>query len=173
MNRRQSVAAGLVMALGLMLVASTGQAGNRLQWESGGGIISWHRDCAFAHPTPDPGSVEVHRFVILRASLRTLARGDAALYAVYLQDSHDLEKLGKLLDEVGSPSAWKADSSAPTGHGICVEWIPMEANGVLTVRADEARYPDKAVVAVINGDGEILGTHALWTHQGDVASLEY
>jgi hypothetical protein len=171
MNRRQSLAAGFVMALSVMLVASAGRADTRLQWESGGGTVSWHRSCAFAHPTPDPGSVGAHRFIVLRASLRTLARGDAALYAVYLQDSQDLEKLGKLLDEVGSPSAWTADSSAPTGHGICMEWIPMEANGVFTVRADEARYPDKAVVAVINGEGEILGTHSLWSHHGDVASL--
>lgn len=169
MNRRQSLAAGLVMALGV-LVASPGQAGNRLQWESGGGTVSWHRACAFAHPTPDPGSVEAHRFLVLRGSLLALARGDAALYAVYLQDSHDLEKLSVLCDEVGNPSTWNADS-ASEGLGVFLEWIPIGANGALTLRVDEARYPDKTLVAVVNGEGEILGTHPLWTHQGDLASL--
>ena len=170
MNRRQKLAAGFMMALGVMLVASAGQAGTRLQWESDGGTVSWHRSCAFAHSTPDPGSAEAHRFVILRASLLAMSRGDAALYAVYLQDSSDLEKLNGLIVEVGGPSAWKSDTSTPAGLGISLEWIQMGANGMLTFHADEARYPDKAIVAVINGEGEILGTHALWT-KGDLAAL--
>ena len=107
----------------------------------------------------------------MRGSLLTLARGDAALYAVYLQGSHDLEKLSALLDEVGSPSTWNADSGS-AGLGMSLEWIPIGTNGVLTVRVDEARYPDKTLVAVVNGEGEILGTHPLWTHQGDLASLQ-
>jgi len=159
------------MALSVMLVASAGRADTRLQWDSGGGTISWHRACAFAHPTPDPGSAEAHRFIVLRASLLAMARGDAALYAVYLQDSSDLETLGRLLEEVGGPSAWNADSFTPAGLGISLEWIQMGANGVLTFHADEARYPDKAMVAVVNGEGEILGSHSLWTHKGDLASL--
>jgi hypothetical protein len=159
------------MALGVMLVASASQAGTRLQWESGGGTVSWHRGCAFAHPTPDPGSAEAHRFIVLRASLLAMARGDAALYAVYLQDSSDLETLSGLLDEVGGPSAWNADTPTPAGLGISMEWIQMGANGMLTFHADEGRYPDKAMLAVVNGEGEILGTHALWTHKGDLATL--
>ena len=171
MNGKQSLAAGFVMILGVMFVASPGQAETRLQWQSGGGTVSWHRACAFAHPTPDPGSIEAHRFLVLRGSLLTLARGDEALYAVYLQGSHDLEKLNVLLDEVGSPSTWNADSGS-VGLGVSMEWIPIGTNGVLTVRVDEARYPDKTLVAVVNGEGEILGTHPLWTHQGDLASLQ-
>jgi hypothetical protein len=154
------------MAVAVTFVASVGHAAPRLQWDAGGGTVSWHRACTFAHSDPALESSAAHRFVTLRASLRSLARSDAALYAVFLDDALDLDDLKELLESAGAPPGW---SNAAGGPVRC-EWVAMAMNGAITLRIDEAHHPGN-LVAVVNGAGEILGSHRLWAANDDLAAL--
>ena len=170
MSKRQSLAAGFVLAFGVTMVASLGHAGPRVQWETSGGTVSWHRACAFAHSVPDAESAPTHRFVTLCGSLRALARGDAALSAVFLEDEAALNGLERFLVTGSARSSWSSTgSSAPDNAAF--EWLEIAANGRITVHVDEAHHPGKKLVAIVNGEGEILGAHPLWTTGGDLAAL--
>ena len=158
------------MAVAVTLVASAGQAAPRLQWETGGGTVSWHRACAFAHPDPVLESAEAHRFVTLRGSLRALARSDATLYAVFLDEDLGLNDLKELLDTAGAPPAWTNSDGAGPGGPVPCEWVSMGMNGAITLQIDEAHHPGNFVV-VVNGAGEILGSHRLWSANHDLAAL--
>jgi hypothetical protein len=99
-----------------------------------------------------------------------LARGDAALYAVFLDDEAGLKGLKRFLATGSTHSSWSSTGgSAPDNAAF--EWLEIAANGRITVRLDEAHHPGKKLVAIVNGEGEILGAHPLWTTGGDLAAL--
>lgn len=173
MNRTRRALCGLALGLTVVLAARADASSTRLIWETQGATVSWHRNCAFQHA--GPGSVEPsHRFVTLDANLRSMARGDAALYAVYLKDAGQIQGLKNVLTSVGAPVAWKHDGhevAAVRKAGIDYEWLSLAANGAIAVHADEANHPGATLVAIVNADGEILGAHALWRPHQDLAGL--
>lgn len=170
MSKKRHLAAGIGMAVAVTLVASVGHASSRLEsrleWESDGAHVSWHHACAFAHTDPAQTSPAAHRFLTLRASLRSLARSDTKLYAVYLGNSLDLNELEELLRTAGAPPAWSNAADGP----VPSEWVSLGTNGEITLRVDEANHPGNLVV-VVNGAGEILGSHRLWNASDDLAVL--
>ena len=168
MNMRSAILAAALVPCILVLGhpapgdAST-QAASRLQW--GPARVAWHDACTFSHEAgeaPDHGTP--HRFVVIQGTLRSLAREDASLYAVFLDSAHDIEGLrDRLASE--TPHDLRTDS----GTTFCCEWLPLNTNGHLTLFVDEAHQSGKTVVAIVNAKGEILGTHPLWT-PGDLAN---
>ena len=143
------------------LMGATSTEGGRLEWETRSAPPVWHRSCAFSHQgdsqNPD------HRFAVIHASLKSLARGDAVLYAVFLKSDDDLKALAQVLKSSG----WLRDPALD--DVLTREWLPLKANGHITVYADEAHQPGKNWVVVINGEGEILGVRTLWSRDGDLA----
>lgn len=137
----------------------SGLAVHRLEWE--GSEVAWHRSCAFSH---DHGADAIpHRFCVIQGSLQTLARADASLYAVFLDRPSDLTRLEKTLETYGNPSQWsERDLPAETSEALPVTWVPLAPNGGITLHVDEAHQPGKELVALVNADGEILGTRDLW-----------
>jgi len=173
LNRTQRALCGLALGLAVTVGARAEASTTRLVWETDGSTISWHRNCAFQHPGAS-SAVNAHRFVTLEACLRAMARGDAALYAVYLKDPAEIQELKHLLHAVGAPVAWKQDGetvAAVREAGIDYEWLALAANGGITGHADEADHPQATVVAIVNADGDILGVHSLWRPHQDLAGL--
>ena len=158
---RLAVLSGLVVSLTCSALTAFGQ-GPRLEWQVGSSSVSWHRNCAFLHHEPGEDSLE-HRFVTLKAQLRSFAPEDASLYAVFLKDRRDLGTVEKELA--------KNTSLLTAKSGLDALWLPLDTNGRLTVRVDEADRQGKNWVAVVNGKGEVLGVHALWA-AGDVAGQD-
>lgn len=140
------------------------QAVHRLQWQ--GSEVAWHRTCAFSHD--HPAEAIPHRFCVIQGSLQSLARADASLYAVFLEGPSDLPHLEKTLRTYGAPAGW-SDEVLPAGTSetLSVSWVPLAPNGAITLRVDEAHQPGKELVALVNADGEILGTRSLWTTPAD------
>jgi hypothetical protein len=158
------VATGIIALGTAVLVAPPALATpTRLAWDTTGPAVSWHSRCAFAHGQTDehPGA---HRFVVLEGSLRSLARNDAALYAVYLDGTSTLATLRKALAGPGTPGEILA------GSGFRCEWLPLGVNGEITLRVDEADVPGMTRVAVVNAEGEILDCRPLWK-SSDLASV--
>lgn len=173
MNRTRRALCGLALGLAIVVAARADASTTRLIWETEGASVSWHRTCAFQHPAT-AAAPHAHRFVTLVANLRAMARGDAALYAVYLKDTAEIQDLKTILTSVGAPEAWKQDGRvvAPVrSAGIDYEWLALAANGGITVHADEADHPGATLVAIVNANGEILGAHALWRPHRDLAGL--
>ena len=134
--------------------------GPRLEWQGeSSSSVSWHRHCAFAPNDPADAAPE-HRFVTLQAQLKSFAPEDASLYAVFLKDRRDV---GSVEKELAKDSQLLTEK-----NGLRALWLPLDTNGRLTLRVDEADREGKNWVAVINGKGEVLGVHALWA-AGDVA----
>lgn len=156
------VVAGLAAALVLVSGITRTEAASRLEW--GPARVAWHDACTFSHDVGDPDHGVPHRFEVLQGTLRSLARDDAALYAVFLDSDRDLSVLEERL-VTETPKQLRAES----GKTFCCEWLPLATNGHLTLFVDEAHQVGKTVVAIVNGKGEILGTHALWTGS-DLAS---
>ncbi len=152
---RLGVLFGLVISMTCFSMTAWGQ-GPRLEWSVDS--LSWHRNCAFAHDPADAS--REHRFVTLEAQLKSFAPEDASLYAVFLKDKRDLGTVEKELAKDTALLTAKNDLKA--------QWLPLDTNGRLTVRVDEADREGKNWVAVVNGKGEVLGVHALWA-AGDVA----
>jgi hypothetical protein len=162
--------AGALAGLGVVAASASGAIVSRLEWQPNECELSRHRTCAFA-PGPEG---HAHRFVTLVGNLRAFAPDDASLYAIYLGDRGDLGILRDLLARHGSPASWNRqdrDVSGFLGNHALLEWLPVETNGEVVVRADEANVPGKRLVAVVNESGEILGTHPLWAETGSFASL--
>ena len=136
-----------------------GQAVHRLEWKAS--EVAWHRTCAFSH---DPGTQAIpHRFCVIEGSLQSLARADASLYAVFLDGPSGLSRLESTLETYGAPAGWSAqDLPAEATATLSVAWIPLNPNGGITLRVDEAHQPGKELVALVNAAGEILGTRDLW-----------
>ena len=155
---RLGVLCSLVISLTCSTLNAWGQ-GPRLEWQVESSSVSWHRNCAFLHHEPGEDSPE-HRFVTLEAQLKSFAPEDASLYAVFLKDRRDL---GTVEKELAKNTSLLAEKSA-----LDALWLPLDTNGRLTVRVDEADRQGKNWVAVVNGKGEVLGVHALWA-AGDVA----
>jgi hypothetical protein len=160
--------AGALAVCGLSAALPAGALASRLEWRAEACELSRHRHCIFSDA--EDGSA-AHRFVTLRGTLRSFSPNDAALYAVYLTRSEDLKALRHLLDDLETPSDWKreAEASALLDGRASLEWIPVETNGRVVVRVDEAHVPGKRWVAVVNAEGEILGAHPLWSGAGPLA----
>jgi hypothetical protein len=162
LNVRSAILAAVlipaILALGLPAPGlANPESVSRLQW--GTARVAWHDACTFSHEAgeaPDHGTR--HRFAVIQGNLRSMAREDAALYAVFLESSQDIQDLRDRL-AVETPHDLRADAS----RTFCCEWLPLAANGHLTLFVDEAHQTGKTVVAIVNGKGEILGTHPLWT----------
>jgi hypothetical protein len=152
---RLGVLCGLAITMTCFSMTAWGQ-GPRLEWQEDS--VSWHRHCAFMHDPAEDSSE--HRFATLEAQLTAFAPEDASLYAVFLKDKGDIGSVEKELAKDSSLLAEKNDLRAL--------WLPLDTNGRVTVRVDEADRQGKNWVAVVNGKGEVLGVHALWA-AGDVA----
>jgi len=158
---RLGVLIGLVTSMTCFSMTAWGQ-GPRLEWQVESSPVSWHRHCAFAPNDPADTAPE-HRFVTLQAQLKSFAPEDASLYAVFLKDKRDLGTVEKELAKDTTLLTGKSDLKAL--------WLPLDTNGRLTVRVDEADRLGENWVAVVNGKGEVLGVHALWA-AGDVADQD-
>jgi hypothetical protein len=153
--------AGLAAVLLLGSGITQTEAASRLEW--GATRVAWHDACTFSHEGGAREHASRHRFVVIQGTLRSMAREDASLYAVFLDSQHDLPTLQERL-AIESLHDLRADSGRP----FCCEWIPLATNGRLTLFVDEARQAGKTVVAIVNAKGDILGAHRLWT-SGDLA----
>jgi hypothetical protein len=138
--------------------ATLAEGAPRLKWEAA--QVAWHQNCAFSSCHDHDASP--HRFAVIRGSLRSMARGDVSLYAVYLDSEDDLPRLRRGLPASGGPSKGSFPESAWPDGCPCYEWLPIAPNGQVTVHVDEAHREGKNVVAIVNGEGEILATHHLW-----------
>ena len=148
------------LVIGLACSTLTAWAQPRLEWQVES--ASWHRNCAFAPHELGESSPE-HRFVTLRVQLTSFAPEDASLYAVFVKDRQDLGSVEKEIAKNTQLLTAKSDLRAL--------WLPLDTNGQLTLRVDEADREGKNWVAVVNGKGEVLGVHALWMI-GDVADQD-
>jgi hypothetical protein len=162
--------AGASVVLGTLAAAVAPTAASRLEWSPEFCEVSRHERCTFTHDGPPAA----HRFVTLRGSLRSFSPQDASLHAVYLAEPTDLERLRALAERWGSPAGWPSEPEVARflEERADLEWIPLEANGGVVVRVDEAHVPGKRLVAVVNARGEILGVHPLWAAAGPIASAD-
>lgn len=156
-----------VALLGTVLALSAGPAGagNRIRWEPGPPSV------VFRHVTwPEAlgrTGARTQLLADLDGRLLSMARADTALYAVFLNRTADVPHLTALLRDFGSPGHWVEEAynprlSAFLAGSVGYERIRLGVNGALTVHADEGRFPDKRVVAVVNGAGDILGVRPVW-----------
>jgi hypothetical protein len=156
---RLGVLTGLVVSLTFTTVTAWGQ-GPRLEWQPE--ALSWHKACAFAPRGPE-ADAPLHRFVTLRAQLRAFAPEDASLYAVFVHDRKDLTPIEREIAK---------HAQVLTEHdGLNAQWVPLDANGEITLQVDEADRAGKNWVAVVNKKGEVLGVHPLWATD-DVADQQ-
>jgi hypothetical protein len=153
----------LVLSLTCSTMMAWGQ-GPRLEWQPESSSLSWHRHCAFLPQTPGEPCPE-HRFVTLHAQLRAFAPEDASLYAVFLKDRRDLGPVEKELAKDPRLVTRKNGS-------LRALWLPLDPNGRLTLRVDEADRKGTNWVAVVNGKGDVLGLHPLWATD-DVADQDH
>lgn len=161
---------GLVLALGVLAVPALGFPSSRLEWQPEACRLSWHAQCAFTQDHRDAETSVSHRFVTLEARLTAFATADASLYAVFLTDHQDLAVLEGALRNSYAPRPWDPDNLGARTGRLSSEWVALDPNGHFTLRVDEANQSGKSWVAIVNGRGEILGAHPLWSDSGDLAS---
>jgi len=158
---KRTVGTRILVILGTALLAAPVLATpTRLAWDTAGPSVSWHSHCAFAHGEDHPAESGAHRFVVLEGNLRSLARNDAALYAVYLDAHATLASLKDALATCGPGAATPGETLSEAGFRC--EWLPLGVNGEITLRVDEAHLPGMTRVAVVNAEGEILDCRPLW-----------
>lgn len=148
----------------LVVVApAAARATGRIDWEPGPpSVLFRHVDLPASGGVP-----QAQLLADLNGRLRSLAKADTALYAVFLDRADDVETLSAILRDHGSPARWTGRGFDPEVSTFlttraAVEPIRLQTNGSLTIHADEGRFPGMDFVAVVNGAGDILGARPVW-----------
>jgi hypothetical protein len=154
--------------LAVLAPAATLAAG-RIDWDPGPPSVLFRH---VTWPAATGAAPQAQLLADLNGRLRSLAKADTALYAVFLDRAADVQTLAAVLRDHGSPARWRARAYDPEVSAFlttqaAVEPIRLQTNGSLTIHADEGRFPRKDFVAVVNGAGDILGARPVWQSARD------
>ncbi len=156
----------IISIASLALAAGAVLAQERVRWEPGAPAV------LFRHVPPEIGGRSGGGDALLLADLSgrltTFARGDTALYAVYLPDRAHAHELAELLRRAPDRSRWlHAGTDPDLGRFLrasaVLQPVELGSNGALVLHADEGRIRGKDYVAVVNGAGEIVGARPVWS----------
>jgi len=161
-SRLVAVAAGAFLSMGLLSLAHGAQE-SRIDWET--------ESPSTVLDLVTPGGLASDRFVIHQGRLRSFAPADVRLFAIFLSDEREIERLRDRLREGGKRTG---EGGLETILGGATLWdeLRLEKNGTLTVVADEAVVPHTELLVVVNGSGEILGFRSLWEASRELAVLQ-
>ncbi len=160
----------LVGLVAVLAPAGAGAAG-RIDWEPGPPSVLFRH---VSWPTPAGTPPQAQLLADLNGRLRSLAKADTTLFAVFLKNADDVPRLAAFLRDHGSPARWRSrafdpEVSAFLSTPAAVEPVQIRTNGSLTIHADEGRCPGMDFVAVVNGAGDILGARPVWQSAREIA----